>query len=1586
MNLFRTIIFLLAFTAMTAIEAANTTTTKSDQVRSNVDVGTNTDYVLTLSSDIFASGKYVNIPSASMEHSVIIFQNVKPSVVISTWLSYIRIDGSVAVNGTNCQVRMYNKGAIVFPYGFSFQPLTCYTGTNYTGNSYSGYTTGSNGGYMKTLTTAELNNNIKSFKLKRGYMVTFATGTAGYGYSRCFIADTEDLEMNMPTPLAGKASSYRLFQWYNFGKTGIANNTDLATCQALNVQGCYTYDVGAGNKMPDVEWLSHKIQKWWPGVADCGANEYSCTMKTDNEPANSSDDNPASVDDVLGYWEDAMRTGMRLCSPSTYDGSNNKAWFDEFFAAIDAKGWRCDLYDIHCYWASFSALSTHYNYYNRPLFISEWMWGASWNSNGAFASGVTDSQIVSSTSSILSTLNSTAYVERYFYWNTESKARIYNNGITTLGQTYADTDGGLGYNKSYEFVPVVVIYNPSGLAGTISNNSVSLSWVDKNGDLMDEIQVQYKLPSASTWTVLSTVTKKDKTGTGDQNYTFSGTLENAAYYVWRVADVYDGTYYTSNEIYYISPDNVVNNTQLLPSNIEDFYFQFYSKEASADLVWAVYDSSSSENRVYYKDYNSTYGSDLYQLWTLEANSNGGYSLRNAGEPGYLICSPNNWNFTTRNTTYSSEAAKTAYGLTYMSDGDYWIMENLAHGMYVGLWDNDKTFSAGDWLAGNRTNPTGNTDSADKLGIRLIPKEQVIEYKRWLYIPSAKYYLYNPETEYFVNAGNSWDSQAITSTNGIDFYLISGSSGGYMLESNISNGGTSHFLGATLYCDGGMCEWTFAEAGTIDGKQAYTIANGSDYISAPSSANTVLTTTTNASAASAKWLLLTRDDLLDMLEGASESNPVDATFLIPGSRFGRNDLRVATWWNGSPSRGGYAGSGWGDFNGEKFNTEFDVYQVVTDAPDGVYEVSMQGFYRDGGYDAAAALKEAGNEALNAYLYANDQSVALPSIFSQAGKCGEQGVNQSTYGYIPNSQSDASYYIHNGLYATGPLRFIVKDGYLRVGVRKTVSVTNDWTIFDNFKLVYLGPDSSAAYWEALEACQTAKSTNESNTEGAAYAALIQYEWTREQYATKTLDEIATAIRVLNNASTISDAGQVATSLIKNVDFTGGYSGAANPPRVQTPNEWSFVYTYEGWNDTCVDSDNNLFNAWAGTIKLANLSQTISNLPNGVYKLSADIRVDNTATNSKTALYGQGVNTGRSEEAGSDISGSTNNFAKYSTYFEVTDNSANIGIISNYSYYQVKNIKLEFVTDASEKLTQTDNSYLRQDYYTNGRDTYEYDATDDLFQHASNVLIYPQKVNQIIKARSAEQFQNTANKVVNGTCANFVVTDGNPLQITNATGPFTATSATYSRTMNTNYQWGTVIMPYQLTSDNNVRYYQIIDFKTVDNTETLCLEPVSSVNANTPVIYRKLTNGATSVTMTASGKTVDLTTAAQPAEYQGVTANGLYEQTIFTENLSEYYYIAQDKFWSAYGLENGVTIPAFRSYLQLNGSTKAINILVVDDDATGIMAVDSQTGSIFNGPTNIYNLAGQLVKANATSLDALAPGIYVVGGKKVAIENPR
>lgn len=57
-------------------------------------------------------------------------------------------------------------------------------------------------------------------------------------------------------------------------------------------------------------------------------------------------------------------------------------------------------------------------------------------------------------------------------------------------------------------------------------------------------------------------------------------------------------------------------------------------------------------------------------------------------------------------------------------------------------------------------------------------------------------------------------------------------------------------------------------------------------------------------------------------------------------------------------------------------------------------------------------------------------------------------------------------------------------------------------------------------------------------------------------------------------------------------------------------------------------------------------------------------------------------------------------------------------------------------------------------------------------------------------------------------------------------------------------------------------------------------------------------------------------------------------------------------------------------VNGSSETSSIDNVIDESKEALTISG----------NIYTLGGQLVKANATSLDGLASGIYVVGGKKI------
>lgn len=517
------------------------------QVTDSVTVSENVDYIIAHTTPFVGEGK-VNITNT--DHAVVIFQSIRPSLVIKNHLKdRVFINGEQAVNGTNCQVKMYAHGAIVMPYAKDIKPLTVYSEQNFGGTAVNDFGLENSGGFMNTLSDAKLNNQIRSFKLKRGYMVTFATGKNGWGYSRCFIADKEDLELaTLPVSLDGRISSYRVFQWYDAEKKGLASDTRMSANDLLASSWCYTWGVGSDMR-PDHECIPHRIHEGWPNPADCGKANFSCHMKTNNEPGNSADDSPNTVEEILNNWQTLMRTGMRLCSESSHDGS--WAHLDQFIAEIDKRGWRCDILDLHCYWASgFDNMKYYYDKYGkRPIWISEFVWGASWNNNGIFNSDRSFSQAnqqknLDAMKGIFASLNSSPYVERYAYWNSEadcSKLLRGESELSLTGKYFQTMQSGMAYRKEYEKVPNVVYTAPSALAGSWTDQTAGtfrLSWTDTNGDMLSEIRVQRKLESeiGTAYQTIATISPKDISGKS-VSYSYTDTISAPGVYEYRVINV-----------------------------------------------------------------------------------------------------------------------------------------------------------------------------------------------------------------------------------------------------------------------------------------------------------------------------------------------------------------------------------------------------------------------------------------------------------------------------------------------------------------------------------------------------------------------------------------------------------------------------------------------------------------------------------------------------------------------------------------------------------------------------------------------------------------------------------------------------------------------------------------------------------------------------------------------------------------------------------------------------------------------------------------------------------------------------------------
>lgn len=320
------------------------------------------------------------------------------------------------------------------------------------------------------------------------------------------------------------------------------------------------------------------------------------------------------------------------------------------------------------------------------------------------------------------------------------------------------------------------------------------------------------------------------------------------------------------------------------------------------------------------------------------------------------------------------------------------------------------------------------------------------------------YLYNIGTKQWLTGTNNWGTQgSLTPYGGIDFTMLSDADGNAVFETGIMRDDNNHYLnkdGSSVWVDQTQGEWAVNQVGTSDGKPVYTLALSGSYLTSNGEGKALVFG--SSTGTSAQWQLQSFSDRQAMLQQASIDNPVDATFMLKGVHFHRYDKRNSTW-QGSPAIGG------DDANlcAEKFNvTSFDVYQTTAASlPAGRYRLMVQGLYRNGGYADAATKHNNGTEKLNAMLYAGSAKVPLQSIFTEAGKL-DQGVTTSGInGKFPNAMTSASAFFTAGLY-DNELQFSLQSASsLRIGISKSAGESNDWTIFDNIRLVYLGSLSTA-----------------------------------------------------------------------------------------------------------------------------------------------------------------------------------------------------------------------------------------------------------------------------------------------------------------------------------------------------------------------------------------------------------------------------------------------------------------------------------------------------------------------------------------------
>ena len=152
------------------------------------------------------------------------------------------------------------------------------------------------------------------------------------------------------------------------------------------------------------------------------------------------------------------------------------------------------------------------------------------------------------------------------------------------------------------------------------------------------------------------------------------------------------------------------------------------------------------------------------------------------------------------------------------------------------------------------------------------------------------------------------------------------------------------------------------------------------------------------------------------------------------------------------------------NVERWNQNFDFYQDI-ELPNGVYELKVQAFYRTA--DNVTAYQEFvdGTSEILTQIYANGNEKEVVNIYSQAQPANfyqEDGHNVYTLGTteteVPNSMKTSSEAFNAGLYEN-TVYGVVYNKVLRVGIHSlSASATDRWSIWDNFRLFYMGNDEA------------------------------------------------------------------------------------------------------------------------------------------------------------------------------------------------------------------------------------------------------------------------------------------------------------------------------------------------------------------------------------------------------------------------------------------------------------------------------------------------------------------------------------------------
>ena len=394
-------------------------------------------------ADPFDAATFINITS---NDAWIFAAGLNAATALTSHIPRIKLNGSPLADIINARISQYYSGCAIAAYSSTLAPLRVFDASNLNGTSadIEVQTIKSGAGIQ-----SNLNNSIVSFKLKKGYMVTFAVNDDGTGMSKVFIASESDIIVNsLPSALLGKVSFIRVLPWTWINKKGTGGDVG-------NPRGAWFYNWGlSNNSSMDREYAP---MAWGKSSLDTPAERTTLINKKKithimsfNEADNCTDQSgkygQLCVEDTAAIsHKNLMRTGLRIVSPSCRE-SEELQWLKSVNSLMIPAGTRMDVIGMHWYdWGGYSSGAASdatsifnrfknkviacYNFYKMPIWITEF------NANKNRPRSTQDAFLQLA----LPWLEATPYVERYAYFQPDGGNGSFvdaGGNLTTTGSIY----------------------------------------------------------------------------------------------------------------------------------------------------------------------------------------------------------------------------------------------------------------------------------------------------------------------------------------------------------------------------------------------------------------------------------------------------------------------------------------------------------------------------------------------------------------------------------------------------------------------------------------------------------------------------------------------------------------------------------------------------------------------------------------------------------------------------------------------------------------------------------------------------------------------------------------------------------------------------------------------------------------------------------------------------------------------------------------------------------------------------------------------------------------------------------------------